>query len=106
MVGAAKARIAGACLRMPPQAYSAMSLRPAYFLPANSGLPAFQSEKCVCMPLPLSWKIGLAMKQTVLPCCLPTLRQMYLYHINWSAILSRLVNFMSISLWPAVATSW
>src|SRR5437660_6731080 len=37
VVGAANARIAGACLSTPPIALSAMSLMPAYFSPANSG---------------------------------------------------------------------
>ncbi len=70
VVGAAKARIAGACLRMPPMACRPRSLRPAYFGPAKRFLPPFQSEMCVCMPLPLSSKIGLGMNVTVLPCLL------------------------------------
>ena len=83
----------------------ASSLRPAYSPPASSGLPSFQSEMCVCMPLPLSWKIGLGMKVTVLPARLATLRVMYLNHIIWSPISSSGRNFMSISDCPAVPTS-
>src|SRR6267378_2138078 len=46
VVGAANARIAGACLSRPPAACSPMSLKPAYPFPAKSGLPPFQSEVC------------------------------------------------------------
>src|SRR5438552_15668656 len=67
VVGAAKARMAGACLSSPPAAYSPRSLNPAYLLPAKSGFPLFQSEVCVCMPLPLSSKMGFGMNVTVLP---------------------------------------
>ena len=35
---------------------------PAYSFPANSGFPSFQMLWCVCMPVPLSPKIGLGMK--------------------------------------------
>src|SRR5215470_12354494 len=44
VVGAAKARIARACLSTPPMAYSAKSLMPAYFSPANSGWLPFHSD--------------------------------------------------------------
>ena len=37
---------------------------------------------CVCMPLPLSSKIGFGMNVTVLPCRFATFLQMYLYHMN------------------------
>ena len=66
-----------------------MSLRPAYLSPANSGLPPFHSDMCVCMPVPLSSKIGFGMNVTVLPWRCATFLQMYLYHINWSAILTQ-----------------
>ena len=39
------------------------------------------------MPLPLSSKIGLGMKVTVLPCARATLRTMYLYIIRLSDML-------------------
>ena len=41
------------------------------------------------MPLPLSSKIGLGMNVTVLPWRFATFLQMYLYHMNWSAILTQ-----------------
>src|SRR5438093_9958357 len=82
VVGAAKARIAGACLRRPPAAWRPISLNPAYPLPANSGFPPFQRDVCVCMPLPLSSKIGLGMNVTVLPWRFATFLQTYLYHMN------------------------
>src|SRR5688572_2066632 len=88
VVGAAKARIAGACFRRPPAACSPISLRPAYPSPANRGVLPFHSDVCECMPLPLSSKIGLGMNVTVLPCRFATFLQMYLYHMNWSAIFS------------------
>ena len=52
--GRFKAHKARACLRIPPMAKRPVSLRPAYRFPANSGLFPFQSEKCTCMPEPLS----------------------------------------------------
>src|SRR5262245_4371164 len=82
VVGAAKARMAGACLRRPPAANRPMSLSPAYPSPAKSGLPPFHRDVCVCMPLPLSSKIGFGMKVTVLPFLRATFLQMYLYHMN------------------------
>ena len=46
------------------------------------------------------------MKVAVLPCLAATFLTTYLYFIWWSAIASSESNFMSISHWPAVATSW
>src|SRR5258706_1607578 len=43
VVGAANARMAGACLSRPPAACRPRSLSPAYLVPANSGFPLFQS---------------------------------------------------------------
>ena len=57
------------------------------------------------MPDPLSPNIGLGMNVTVLLYFLATFLMMYLYIITLSAIVTRLSNFMSISAWPAVATS-
>ena len=45
------------------------------------------------------------MKVAVLPCLAATFLTTYLYFIWWSAIASSESNFMSISHWPAVATS-
>ena len=41
-------------------------------------LASFQSEMCVCMPLPLSPNSGLGMNVTVLSCFLATFLMMYL----------------------------
>src|SRR5215510_10342722 len=106
VVGAANASSAGACLRRPPAAQRPRSLRPAYPSPANSGLPLFHNDVCVCMPLPLSSKIGLGMKVTVFPLRRATFLQMYLNHIIWSAICTSSANNIPISLCPAVPTSW
>ena len=46
------------------------------------------------------------MKVTVLPCRRATFLMMYLNHISLSAICSSASKRMSISAWPAVATSW
>ena len=46
------------------------------------------------------------MKVTVLPCRWATFLMMYLNHWSWSAIFSSELKRMSISAWPAVATSW
>ncbi len=46
------------------------------------------------------------MKVAVLPCFLATFLTTYLYLISLSAIATSVSNFMSISHWPAVATSW
>src|SRR5262249_34176787 len=83
VVGAANARIARACFSTPPMALRARSLMPAYFSPANRGWLPFHSEKCVCIPEPLSSKTGLGMNVTVLPCLRATFLMMYLYHIIW-----------------------
>src|SRR5215475_3089488 len=61
VVGAISAASAGPCLISPPIYHSAVCESPAYPSPANSGLPFFHSDWWVCMPLPLSWKIGLGM---------------------------------------------
>ena len=106
VVGAAKARIARACFSTPPMALSARSLMPAYFSPANSGCLPFHSEKCVCIPEPLSSNTGLGIRVAVFPWRRATFLTMYLYHIIWSPIFTSSWNFMSISHWPAVATSW
>ena len=58
------------------------------------------------MPEPLSPKSGLGMKVAVLPFLWATCLTTYLYFIWWSAIATILSNCMSISHWPAVATSW
>jgi hypothetical protein len=58
------------------------------------------------MPEPLSWKRGLGMKVTVLPCALAVFLVTYLYHITRSAIFVSVSKRMSISDCPAVATSW
>ncbi len=58
------------------------------------------------MPEPLSEKIGLGMKVTVLPCLNAVLRRTYLYLHILSAARISVSNLKSISHWPAVATSW
>ena len=63
-------------------------------------------DMCVCMPEPLSPKSGLGMNVTVLPYFLATFLMMYLYIIILSAMVTRVSKSMSISAWPAVATSW
>src|SRR5260221_10656178 len=95
VVGAANARIARACLSTPPIALRAMSLMPAYFSPANSGWLPFHSEKCVCIPEPLSSKIGLGMNVAVLPWRRAAFFMEHLYHIIWSAILDKSMNIMA-----------
>src|SRR5438874_12838875 len=82
VVGAANARIAGACFSNPPAAQRPIWLSPAYPSPANKGFPPFHSDVWLCMPLPLSSKIGLGMNVTVLPLRFATFLQMYLYHMN------------------------
>jgi hypothetical protein len=79
---------------------------PPYSLPANSGFSPFQIDWWTCMPLPLSPKIGFGMNVAVLPCFQATFLTMYLYHISASPICSSGRKRMSISAWPAVATSW
>ncbi len=66
----------------------------------------FQSDWCVCMPDPLSWNRGFGMNVTVLPCFRAVFLVTYLYHITLSAIFVSVSKRMSISDWPAVATSW
>src|SRR6185437_11889808 len=67
VVGAMNAASAGECFNRPPIYHSAVWLNPAYASPAKSGLPFSHSDWCVCMPFPLSWKIGLGMNVTVFP---------------------------------------
>ena len=58
------------------------------------------------MPEPLSSKSGFGMNVTILPCFRAMFLMTYLYNINLSAIFVSVSNRMSISDWPAVATSW
>ncbi len=58
------------------------------------------------MPEPLSPNSGFGMQVTVLLYFVATFLMMYLYNITLSAMATRLSNFMSISDWPAVPTSW
>ena len=81
-MGAAKASTERAWWSRPPIACNAVSLKPAYPLPPNSGLPSFHSERCVCIPLPLSSNTGFGMNVTVFPCRLATFLMMYLYHMK------------------------
>ena len=53
------------------------------------------------MPEPLSWKIGLGMKVTVLPYFFAVFLVQYLYQSTLSAIFVRVSKRMSISVWPA-----
>src|SRR5574341_1458740 len=46
------------------------------------------------------------MRVTVLPWRRATFLRMYLYHMSLSAMLTSESKRMSISAWPAVATSW
>ncbi len=67
----------------------------------------FPDARCGCaFPSALSSNRGLGMKVTVLQCRFATFLRTYLNHMSWSPICTRGVNFMSISAWPAVATSW
>src|SRR5687767_6834075 len=95
----------GPCFSSPPAYHSAICDSPAYLSPANSGLPPFHSDWWVCMPEPLSPKIGFGMNVTDLPYWLATLLVIHLYFIMLSADFSSVVNRRSISAWPAVATS-
>src|SRR5579862_8036794 len=101
-----KAARLGPCLSRPPAYHSAICDSPAYLSPANSGLFLAHSDWWVCMPEPLSEKIGLGMNVTVLPYWLATLLMIHLYFIMLSADLSSVWKRRSISAWPAVATSW
>ena len=58
------------------------------------------------MPEPLSEKIGLGMKVTVLPAFAAVFLMTYLYFIMLSAEFSSVLKRKSISAWPPVATSW
>ena len=69
VVGAQNASSAGACASRPADVVARESAR-ARRSPtcrANSGVPSFQRDWCMCMPEPLSPKIGLGMKVTDLP---------------------------------------
>ena len=57
------------------------------------------------MPEPLSWKSGFGMNVATLPWRLATFLTMYLYSIDLSPIFVSVSKRMSISPWPAVATS-
>src|SRR5687767_11279811 len=78
VVGLHRAHSARACRRIPPIAYSPRSLKPAYRFPANSGFSPFHSEKCTCIPDPLSWNRGLGMNVTTFPCRAATFFVTYL----------------------------
>ena len=52
------------------------SLRPGVAVAGEERLLPFHSDVCVCMPLPLSSKIGFGMNVTVLPCRFATFLQM------------------------------
>ena len=58
------------------------------------------------MPEPLSPKSGFGMNVAVLPWRRATFLTMYLYHMSLSATSRATSKRMSISAWPAVATSW
>jgi hypothetical protein len=58
------------------------------------------------MPDALSPKIGFGMNVATLPCFFATILTTFLYVVTLSAIVTSSSNFMSISHWPAVATSW
>src|SRR5690242_12076494 len=86
VVGFVNAHSALACFRIPPIAYNPMSESPAYLFPANSGLSPFHSEKCTCIPDPLSWNSGLGMNVTTFPCRAATFLATYLYVMTLSDI--------------------
>src|SRR5579862_1675881 len=90
------------CLSNPPAYQRANCERPAYLSPAKSGLFLAHIDWWVCMPDPLSPKMGLGMKVTVLPYWLATLLMIHLYFIMPLADLSRVLKRKSISAWPAV----
>ena len=68
--------------------------------------PSFQSDWWVCIPDPLSPKSGLGMKVATMPKSRAMFLTMYLYIMQWSAILTSGLYRISISFCPAVATSW
>ena len=79
VVGAQNASNAGACMSSPPTYARASCESPAYpDLSAISGVPSFQRDWCVCMPEPLSPKIGFGMNVTVLPAARATFLTTYL----------------------------
>ena len=70
---------AGAWASSPPMYARASCEMPAYpDLSAISGVPSIHSDWCVCMPEPLSPKIGFGMKVTVFPCRRATFLTTYL----------------------------
>src|SRR2546423_7845937 len=90
VVGAANARIAGACFSRPPIYQRQSSLMPAYpALSANSGTPSFHRLWWVCMPDPLSMNRGFGMKVATNPFWAQTFLTTYLYIMTWSAIFTR-----------------
>ena len=82
------------------------SERPAYPSPAKRGLPPFQNDWWQCIPLPLSPYCGFGMNVADLLLRRATFFTTYLNHMRLSAIEVRVENFIPISHWPALATSW
>src|SRR5579872_1312359 len=105
VVGAMIAESAGPCLISPPTYHSASCESPAYPSPANRASPPLHKDWWVCMPLPLSPKMGFGMNVTVFPLRLATFLTMYLYSSILSAERTSESYFRSISVWPPVATS-
>src|SRR5204863_1238426 len=106
VVGLVNASSDGAWASNPPMYQRAMSLIPAYPTSSQNRFSSFFHRLwCVCMPEPLSWKIGLGMKVTVLPASRAVFLMTYLYFMTLSALLSSVSKRMSISAWPAVPTS-
>src|SRR5437588_10213762 len=90
VVGAANARIAGACASSPPMYHRPRSLTPAYPTSSqNRFSPSRHSDWCVCMPEPLSMKIGFGMNVTVLPAWRAVFLTTYLYLSTLSAVFSK-----------------
>jgi len=58
------------------------------------------------MPDPLSMKSGLGMNVATKPFWAQTFLTTYLYIITLSAMFTSVSKRMSISVWPAVPTSW
>src|SRR5919199_819438 len=83
VVGAQNASSAGAWRSSPPMYARASCESPAYpDLSAISGVPSFQRDWCVCMPEPLSPKIGFGMNVTDFPAARATFLTTYLYVIT------------------------
>ncbi len=97
-MGLVKASNEGAWWSSPPMYQRARSDRPAY--PAsskNSGSPPFQSDWWVCMPEPLSPKIGFGMNVRDFPCRQATFLRTYLNVMSLSAMPSSVSKRMPIS---------